>query len=246
MRSQLRVLLVTLAMGPILVWGPRIPDALSTMETFRVDEVHVRGIRFLTEDTVVARLGLVGVASVWGDRAAWTERVEAHPLVRSARISRRLPDGLVVEVEERQPVALAATPILEPVDGEGHRLPIDPTRHGLDLPIIASDRMPPDGASVFPEEVRELARELQRLRRVDEELVRRISSMGRLDDGSLALRLVSPDVSLVLRPGTSLGRLREAEAALTDAISRTPGDIPAVVDLRFADQVVVRRDSDDS
>lgn len=244
MRSQLKVLVVALAMGPVLVWGPKIPEALSGMDTFRVDEVRVRGVRFLAEDTVVARLGLAEGTSVWGDREAWTERVEAHPLVRSARVSLRLPDGLLVEIEERQPVALAATPILEPVDGEGRRLPIDPTRFGLDLPVIATDRMPPPGASVFPEGVRRLAREIQRLRKLDEELVRRISSLRLLDDGSLALRLVSPDVSLVLRPGTSLGRLREAEAALTDAISRTPGDIPEVVDLRYADQVVVRRDVD--
>ena len=42
-------------------------------------------------------------------------------------------------------------------------------------------------------------------------------------------------------PGTSVMSLREGEAALTDALSRTPGDVPAVIDLRFADQVVVRR-----
>lgn len=245
MHSQLKVLVVTLALGPVLVWGPVLSDALAGMETFRVSEVDVRGIRFLTEDTVVARLELGGLASVWGDKGVWKERVEAHPLVLSAQIRRRPPNGLLVTVEERQPVALAATPTLEPVDGEGHRLPIDPTRYGLDLPIIAADRVPPEGASMFPEDVRLLAAEIERLRRADEEFVRRISTLRRREDGSLSLRLISPDVTLVLPPRPTLGRLREAEAALTDAISRTPGRIPEVVDLRFADQVVVRRTRDE-
>lgn len=241
MRSQLKVLAFTLALGPVLFWGPQLPEALSKMETFRVQEVEVRGIRFLTEDTVEARLELGGFASVWGDTEVWRERVAAHPLVLRVEVRRRLPNGLRVTVEERRPVALAATPTLEPVDREGHRLPIDPTLYGLDLPIIAADRLPPDGASVFPEEVRVLAAEIESLRLADEELVRRISSLSREEDGSLSLRLVSPDVSLRMRPGTGLARLREAEAALTDAISRTPGDLPEVVDLRFAGQIVVRR-----
>lgn len=244
MRSQLKVLLTTLALGPVLVWGPELPEALSTMETFTVSEVDVRGARFVSEDTVVAALALGDQASVWGDTELWRERVEAHPLVLRADVRRRLPNGLRVTVEERRPVALAATPILEPLDVEGHRLPIDPARFGLDLPIIAADRMPPAGASVFPEEVRVLAAEIEHLRRADEALVQRISTLKLEDDGSLSLRLISPDVSLLVRPGTSLGRLREAEAALTDAIARTPGDIPDVVDLRFADQVVVRRTPD--
>ncbi len=245
MRSQLKVLALTLVLGPVLRWGPMVPDALSRMETFRVQEVDVRGTRFLSADTVIARLGLGGAASVWGDRRAWEERVEAHPLVGSAEVDRRLPGGLVVRVEERRPVALAATPTLEPVDGEGRRLPIDPTRHGLDLPVIAADDVPPEGASMFPEDVRVLAAELDRLQRVDEALVRRISSLGLREDGALTLRLVSPDVDLVVPPRVTARRLREAEAALTDAISRTPGQIPEVVDLRFADQVVVRRNPDE-
>lgn len=241
MRSETKVLLATLAFGPVLFWGPSLPDAMSRMETFQVKDVEVLGLRFLTEDSVVARLQLGSVASVWGDPSVWEERVEGHPLVRDAEIRRRLPGGLVVTVTERVPVALAATPTLEPVDREGHRLPIDPTRHALDLPIIAAEETPPPSASVFPEEVRMLAAEIEQLRRTDEELVRRISTLSMRDDGALELHLVSPDVQLLLKRGTSMARLREAETALTDAISRTPGQVPDVVDLRFADQIVVRR-----
>jgi len=241
MRNQVKVLLTTVALVPLVVWGPRIPAALSEMETFRVSEVTAVGVRYLTEDTVVARLELGPFASVWSAHDVWIERLEAHPLVRTAEIQRRLPNGLRVTVTEREPVALAATPVLEPVDAEGHRLPIDPTLHALDLPVIASERAPPAGATLFPREVRLLAAEIEAFRRVDEEFVRRVSTVRRREDGVLSVRLVSPDVDLVMPLGTRAPRLREAEAALTDAISRDPSRMPTVVDLRFESQVVVRR-----
>jgi len=245
MRSQTRILLATLVLGPVVLWGPRLPELLSRMETFRISDVEVQGLRFLTEEAVVAQLQLGQFASVWGDRAQWEERVAAHPLVRSADVRRRLPSGLLVTVEERRPVALAGTPILEPVDAEGYRLPIDPTRYRLDLPVIAADRVPPRGSSRFPAEVRTIASEIGWLMSFDEEFVRRVSTFERTTGGALVARLVAPDIDFVLPSRTPVSRLRDGEAALSDAISRDPSRVPTAVDLRFADQVVVRRNRND-
>jgi len=241
MRSQTRVLLATLVVGPVVLWGHRLPEQLSRMETFRIAEVDVRGLRFLAEDSVVAWMQLGPFASVWGDREKWAERLALHPLVQSAEVRRRLPNGLRVDIEERRPIALAGTPVLEPVDVEGHRLPIDPTRYRLDLPVIVADRVPPEGASRFPEEVRSLAAEVGFLLASDEEFVRRVSKFERSGDGALVASLGSPDVDFLIPAHTRAERLREGEAALSDAISREPSRAPTVVDLRFADQVVVRR-----
>jgi hypothetical protein len=180
-------------------------------------------------------------ASVWWDTERWEERVAKHPLVWDVEVGRRLPNGLRVTVRERRPVALAATPLLEPVDVEGYRLPIDPTRYRLDLPIIATERVPPAGATLFPEEVRAVAAEVGRLMVSDEEFVRRVSTFERRSDGTLLASLVTPDVAFLLPARTPISRLREGEAALSDAVSRDPTAGPTVVDLRFADQVVVRR-----
>ena len=242
MRSELNVLLATLAFGAIVAWGPRGIDAMAEMQTFRIDRVDVAGARYLTKDSIVAQMRLGPHASVWGDREVWVERLTRHPLIRRAEVRRRLPDVLRIEIEERVPVALAATPTLEPVDGEGFRLPIDPTRYPLDLPIVAAERLPPVDAAVFPEEVRSLAAEVAHLEATDSDLARRISSVRRARDGSVVVRLVTPEVEIVLPPGTALGRLRDAQRALAHAISVDPGRVPSVVDLRFAGQAVVRRD----
>ena len=128
------------------------------------------------------------------------------------------------------------------VDVEGMRLPIDPTRYPLDLPIISALRMPPPDAAVFPSEVRALASEMGHLETLDAELARRVSTIRRASDGSIVLRLVAPATELVLPSRVALDRLREGQAALSHAISLDPGRVPSVVDLRFAGQVVVRRD----
>ena len=101
--------------------------------------------------------------------------------------------------------------------------------------------MPPADAGVFPEEVRTLAAEIERLEEMDEEFVHRISTIGRASDGSLEIQLVTPEVAILLPEGTPIGRLQEGEAALTHAIAQDPGHVPAVVDLRYAGQVVIRR-----
>jgi hypothetical protein len=242
MRSQLNVLAATLVLGAAAVWGPRGLDVMSDLQTFRIAEVDVRGAQVLVEDSVVAQMRLGQFASVWGDRDVLADRLTRHPLIRTARVHRRLPNGLRVEIEERQPIALAATPTLEPVDAEGVRLPIDPTRYRLDLPIISATTLPPADAAVFPAEVRSLAAEIEHLWETDLDFYQRISTIRRAADGSFVVRLMSPEVEVVLPSAVPVGRLQEAKAALEHAIRSEPADLPSAVDLRFVDQVVVRRD----
>jgi len=241
MRRDLRILFGTVMLGVGSQVGPAIPDALSGMETFRITEVRVRGTRFLTEKAVVEQLALPSGTSVWTDVSVLEDRVQRHALVRRARVSRRVPHGLLVTVEERQPIALAPTPILEPVDAEGHRLPLDPATHRLDLPIIASSKTPPAGARVFPEDVRALAAVLAQLMNADVRFLQMVSAIRRDDSGAIVASWTEPSVEFLLAPDASPARLREGLGALEDAISRTPGAPPDEIDLRFADQVVVRR-----
>jgi hypothetical protein len=53
-----------------------------------------------------------------------------------------------------------------------------------------------------------------------------------------------PPVDFLLQPATPPARLREGLGALADAAAKTPERLPTTIDLRFADQVVVRRPSD--
>lgn len=241
MRRDVRILLASVALGSVGQWGHEIPSAVSRMETFRIASVDVRGVRFLTRDEVVAQLGITSETSVWTDKGVWTERLKAHPMVRDVEITRKVPNGLLVEVLERRPIALAPTPTLEPIDAEGYRLPLDPAAYRLDLPIISTHRFPPEGSQLFPEDVRVLAAELDHLMNADTAFHQRVSSVRWGERGMLIARWGEPRVEFLLPRRASPTRLREGLVALANAMSRSPGEVPAAIDLRFADQVVVRR-----
>ncbi|MEX2467960.1 MAG: FtsQ-type POTRA domain-containing protein [Gemmatimonadota bacterium] len=244
MRRDLKILLATLVSGGALLAYEHGKETVVDMETFRVRTVDVRGANLVGHDAVVDLLALEPTSSIWNDSDVWIERLERHPMIKDAEISRRFPGGLTVSVTERQPIALAPTPTLEPIDIDGYRLAVDPSRHRLDLPVLATDRTPARGARFVPSQVRALAAEVGRMMSADTAFLQRVSELGWTEDGMLRVRWTEPPVDFLLPAGTPAVRLQEGLAALADAMARRPMDPPEEIDLRFADQVVVRRTRD--
>jgi cell division septal protein FtsQ len=241
MRRDMKILLTTAGLGAVWFSGESLTESIAEMDTFRVADVQVQGVRYLSEEDVVALLDLTPQSSVWSDTEVWSDRVMAHPLVELAQVTRRLPDGLLVEVTERIPIALAPTPTLEPIDAEGYRLPLDPATHRLDLPVISTSSIPPVGAQLVPDDVRRLAGEVRHLMSSDTAFLQRVSSVAWMERGALVVRWTDPPVDFLLLPRISPARLREGLDALNDAAAKTPDRLPTVIDLRYEDQVVVRR-----
>ena len=211
----------------------RLPEALVEMESFRVTGVELEGARRLVLSEAVAAAGRPARASVWDDFTAWEAGLRGHPLVRSARIRRRLPGTLVFVIEEREPVALLSTPTLEPVDEEGRVLPLDPATDAVDLPLLRVDL-------TDPPRIRILTGELARLGRVEPAFLGEVSEVGTDERGDVVARWGVPLVTFRFRPSVPPRRLREGVRALADATGRQEGKPPVGVDLRWADQVVVR------
>lgn len=244
MRRDVRILVGTALVAGLALWGGEIPEAMATLDVFRVEDVEVRGARYLTEADVAGLLGLTPETTVWGDKGMWTERLLAHPLVKTARVTRRPPDGLLVVLTERTPIALAPTPTLEPVDAEGHRLPLDPAAYRLDLPVISTSRTPPRSSRLFTRDVRELAAELDHLMSADTAFLQLVSSVGWTERGAVIAQWTEPRVDFLLPRRAPPVRLRQGLAALADALAKAPDSVPSAIDLRFDDQVVVRYDQD--
>ncbi len=244
MRRDLKILLGAVVAGGTLLGVEHGSEWLAGLSTFHVRDVDVRGATFVSPAEVVGLMALQPTSSIWEEKSVWTERIERHPMIRTVDVARRFPGGLRVTITERQPVALAPTPTLEPIDAEGYRLPVDPSHHRLDLPVLSTGLTPARGARLVPEAVRELAGEIGRMMSADTAFLQRVSEMGWRDDGSLRVRWTEPPVDFLLPPGTSAVRLREGLAALADAVAERPTDPPEEIDLRFADQVVVRRTRD--
>lgn len=117
---------------------------------FQVAAVEVRGASALDPAQVVAWAGLGTAVPIWRvDTALAERRLAAHPLVAGARVYRRWPRRIVVELVERRPVGYA--PVAggyAAVDGDGrvlYRLPRLP-EGGLRLEVGQAAERPPGDA----------------------------------------------------------------------------------------------------
>ena len=230
------VLALAVALGGV---ASRVPEALAEVEAFKVVEVRLRGARFLTEAEATRVLALSDGASVWDDTKVLETRVKEHPLVDDVTIHRRFPGTLLLQVVEREPVALFPNPMLEPVDESGRILPIDPAIHKLDLPIMASAGKGGAG-SLTPAGIQLLAGEISRLAQGDPELHAAISDFALNSRGDVRARVSDPPVTLHFRPGIPSGRIQEGLRVLRDAQAKFEEGPVVDLDLRFDDQVVVR------
>jgi cell division protein FtsQ len=238
-RGLIRSLFIIALVAGLAFVAQRIPEALAHLEAFRVEEVRIEGERFLSLEDLAPILEIPSSASVWDDLQEWEERLLAHPLVLEARIRRRFPRTLVLEVKEREPVALVATPTLEPVDRSGRVLPIDPTRHQMDLPLIGT-RAGLGLGDLTPAERALLVGEVARISEVNPGLASQLSEIVVEGRGYLRARIWDPKVDLLLRPGTAGHRLKKGLDVLGDALVRFGAEGVVALDLRFDDQVVVR------
>jgi hypothetical protein len=194
----------------------------SKLEFFHLRSIAVEGTRYLSPDTVVARLALDTMRSVWDDTGPLAERLRRMSQVSDVRISRRLPGTFVVTIQENLPVALVPSPRgLEAVDTSGTVLPVDPARDDVDLPI-ANQR-----------DVSILAM-LGAIRSGDPVLYRRISEVERDGKSSVILRLVP------------VGGMREApsSAAAGDSSAATSAAVPSMLRVRVPLGVSVSRLAD--
>lgn len=215
------------------------PDILARFARFHVSAVEVRGTRYLDPDEIRQWI------PVYRDErgGAWSleGRLRTHRLIEEATV-RTLPgDTAEIVIRERKPVALVATPALNPVDPGGEYLPIDPAVHLLDLPILRPVE-PQTGTLTISEhqQIRAMAAEVHRLGELHPDFAHSVSEIAWTPHGTLTARFSETEAVLHFEPPLSARRLREGLAALADALPRAPERTVTVADLRFRDQVVVR------
>ncbi|MDQ6830616.1 MAG: FtsQ-type POTRA domain-containing protein [Gemmatimonadota bacterium] len=219
--KPLAVFLVLAVVATSPWWGP---PALAPLSYFRVRRVEIEGARFLAPQDVLARLRIDTTRSVWDDVRPLERRVAAHPQVRSVRVERKLPGTLVVYVTENLPIALTpAKDALTPVDASGRLLPIDPSRVGVDLPVVPRvDTM--------------VLRVLADIRAGAPALFDRISDARRSGHDDVLLRFAT--LRVLVRPDVGVARLSDIVPVEQDLVKKNHH--VTELDLRFRDQVVAR------
>jgi cell division protein FtsQ len=242
-KKRARVLVFGLAAiavaGAAYVLGP---DALRRIPLFAVKHVEVSGARLLAPHEVLAASGIRAGQSVWDDPAPWERAVARNPVVASARVERRLPDGLRIVVVEKRPAALVEQGALLPATAEGEVLPVDPARVPVDLPLVRAAAASGADRRIRGASARALLAEAGRLGDLDPALMARVSEVrAGAAPGELLLAISQPRAEVRISAGAGAGALRRLDLALDDVRRRAgASSAPVALDLRFEDQVVVR------
>ena len=182
--------------------------------------------------------------SIFSDLGPVREILSSQPLIRSVRCLRRFPDRLRIQVTERRPVALANLGEIMPVDDEGYVLPLDITRHRLELPLIT----PPSAGSVTVDEKsgrmrldkqgRRLVQAVLCFKDMSPELLPRISEFGIDSQGKIALVTMDQGLRVVMGKWVEPKNIEYLKWMFAELDNRD--DRPVLVDLSFEGQIIVR------
>ena len=242
---KLAGLVAVLALG--VHHGARLADSRGWLDPFRIREVRVVGVSLANPNVLVAEAGLMGEEiHWWSPLNEYARNVERDPLVESASIHRRFPSRVTLEIRERKPVALIALDRLAPVDSTGHILPVSAFRGEFDAPVLtvawAAGDVARDGR-VRLAPVRAMLARLGEIAIHYPVLAREISAIRMEADGTVALTLVHAEGEVVLDGDTPLVKLALVDDVVRDLHrKRIHYDR---LDLRFEDQIVVRRGAAD-
>ncbi len=206
--------------GLLLVWLG--PIALRAMPLFRVRRVEVRGAAYLTAGQVAAALKLGRKANIFDPSEPLARRVVGIDGVAKASVHRRLPGALVIDVVEREPVALIRSGgHLSLVDRAGRLLPFDPSRAPSDFPIAVADSA--------------VTGVLDRLKDAEPELYRQVISATR-DRNTVVLETAAR--RWLLRVGASVNDLQAL--AVVQAEVERQALLVTELDARFEGRVLAR------
>ena len=106
--------------GGVIVGGSFLHSEALKDEHFGLAHIEVRGLRRATKEEVFRASGLaLGVNLLALDTTKMEQRLSSSGWVKTALVSRRFPDALLIEVQEYEPVALVAFGDLFYVDSSG-------------------------------------------------------------------------------------------------------------------------------
>ncbi len=182
-----------------------------------------------------------GGGGVWGGGGRDVEgRVAAHPFIRNAAAYYGGDGQLIIEIEERSPVAATVLDGL-PVYLDANGIPL-PFRFGLaapDVPVL-SGILEEDGNQIDSTRVLEAVGVVATLRDHSEAIYRRIATVQREASGEYILALTDGAVSVRAGlPGEIGPRLSKLDAFLRNVLATEGADQAGLIDIRWDGQVVV-------
>lgn len=216
-----------------------------TTPRFSVQSITIEGTKRLARDDILAASGIEPGVNLFSlDVEAAQGKLKSSPWIKRARIVRRLPNGIFIEIVEREALAtlvVAGRSFLIDRDGE----PFKETGSGdpHDLPIVTGVSIRPlvDQRELERERLRDVLSLLQSYERLSIAKSYPAEEVHLEDSGAVTLVVGANGTALHLGPPPFKQRLLRAERVLGKAIRK--GAAPSVIFLdneAHPERVVVR------
>jgi len=165
----------------------------SKSDFFSVKEVHTVGLNSISEDEVLRLMGTVKGENLFlADTEALAQKIKLHPLVDQVEVKKKLPVTLVIQIQERVPVALILNKDgLVEVDSQGIILRFYETWPKKDHPILTGIEVPDTIGPGQQIEHPQLAKGLLLLGQAPEGLSALFGEVHMASDGQVFLYLTS-------------------------------------------------------
>jgi len=237
-----------LALSALLACGTLAAavSANSWKKAFRVERVRTEGNRILADSEITALAQIPEHVPLYDvDLKAARLRVMQNPFVRSAALVRDIPDGLCITVSERTPLAALALERELYIDADGFVLPHPRSGTVPDIPVITGAFRGAECAPGRPTtsaRVRGAIEILRTAAAVGDDLYRLISEVHCREDSTYLLFTTESGVPVAFGRGDVAVKLLELDGFWKQIVMQRGPSHLRTVDLRFADQVVVRWD----
>jgi cell division protein FtsQ len=217
----------------------RIVEGLQDLAGFHLAQVKVTGAHYLSEDEVTAASDLKpGDGMFRLDLKTAAEKVGRLPWVKRVMFERRLPQNILISVEERKPAALVDSGALWGVDEEGRVLPPSTALLNEDLPLLSGVSVRPEdaGNTRSAESFKPALEFLAFLKKEDPALYSDVSEVHATQADDLRVTFLDGTMA---RFGSDAGEdeLRHMASVLSDLAAKNRH--ASLLDFRFKDQVVV-------
>lgn len=138
----LRVAFVVVIIPATFYGSWYVYQILLTSPLLEIEHVDVLGVNRISKEDVISLSGITAGDNLFSvDKRLLTRRLKKEPWIDTVAIKRRLPDKLVIEIEERQPIAIINMDDLYLVDIKGVVFKGLSKGEAVDLPIITGFSM---------------------------------------------------------------------------------------------------------
>ncbi len=241
LHRSLRVGVTVFSGALLLVGGFFVTQLLLASDLFRVEQVVVQGNSRLDDAKVTALSDIeIGINTFNLDLGLIGRKIEENPWVGTARVQRIFPRQVVINIKEREPVAIINLGYLYYLDKQGEIFKVLGADDNLDYPVVTGF----DYTKVQADNG-EYARQLKKIVKLFDDLNRRdLFSLDQISEvhfepgGSLSLYTLNRGVEIKL--GTAgyerkLDRLERIYAQLQPKLQ-----LLDYIDLNVEEKVIVR------